>query len=376
MDLAKGYLYALYGEAGTAKSKPVLYGITADATDPGLEATAAYTVNADGDNDYFVTLGWTAIPGVTYKLERAASTTYPNPSLGAFTDIPLTGITAIAGRYAVVDTPTIRSSYVYRLSGTGIPTVTKTLADYPFSDSVDAELSVDESTTVAYATEVSITIEDTQNQPLYDNDLVVDIYRADGTSASESAYDTGAGKLNFKLLEAAFSLKDETPSTQPVYTDTGLVIGTKYVYRIVVKVKGGKELYNENADLQDNAGYVQTPSKPSISNFSSAITSSASSGNTYYYKFSSPPTLSGIQVQLQSKASTPANSSWVKVADSTVDKAGSTPPSGSSLVSGDSYFIVTKPSNVANTSYRIVLVDDEGNTASTADNASAYTINW
>ncbi|MDR0630283.1 MAG: hypothetical protein LBG24_11755, partial [Treponema sp.] len=128
--------------------------------------------------------------------------------------------------------------------------------------------------------------------------------------------------------------------------------------------------------LQDNAGYVQIPSVPTISSFSSAISSTGNSGDTYYYKFSSSPSFSGIQVQLQSKASTPATSSWVKVADSTVDKAGSTPPSGSSLVSGDSYFTVTKPSNSASYSYRVVLVDKAGNTASTADNASAYTINW
>jgi hypothetical protein len=374
LDLTKGYLYALYAETGTganpAKSLPTLYGLAPAAAPANtLSVVSTYTTNTAGDRDYSVTIGWTAQEGAAYKLERALTTTYPN-AIGTFTEIALPA--TIAGRYTVLDTPAIRNSYIYRLTVTLEGTTTifeEALDDAPFREYVNSSISVASTNiSTAYATDVTI------SGLGYDNDLAVDIYRAEAdSSVSTGNYTTAVGKLNFTKIKENFSLKDSN-----TYTDEGLKIGTKYVYRHVVKA-GGKELYNTNENHLAKAGWVQIPSVPTLNNVQS-LSLSGSNNATYYYKVSVRYgiILSGTKVQLQSRAlNATADAPWVSGTDSTVTQfTGTTPPTGSNLSDDDYYVTLTKPANAANFSYRIVLVDQEGTTASTDNNVLAYTIDW
>ncbi|MDR0628387.1 MAG: hypothetical protein LBG24_01835, partial [Treponema sp.] len=369
LSASKGYIYALYTETGAgAKSETVVYAIKpADAEDPSLAAESSYVADAEGNRTYSVTIGWKAQSGATYKLERAPKTTYPTTSIGAFINVP-TG-TSVAGRYTVVDTPAIRSAYLYRLTVTyeGITRVyEKELKSEPFSDTVNAKIKVDSSTAYAYATKVTITLLDDTNPntnptlAYYDNDLEVDIYRAEGTTADTGKFGQPVGNVNFDRVAEKVSLRGEDNT----YEDKDLKIGTKYVYRLVVKTSAGKELHNTNTALSGNSGYVQEPSKPTFT--SSNVSAAGNSGSIYYYKVTpgTGPFL-GAKVEVQRKAD--GNSPWSFWADASVSnvQVGSTPPTGSSLTAGNYYFSVTKPTSPSG-QYRIVLVDQDGTVASTA----------
>ena len=384
LSASKGYIYALYAETGAgAKSETVVYAIKPEAAeDVTLDVNTSYVSDTAGNRTYSVTIGWKAQSGATYKLERAPKTTYPTTSIGAFINVPIGD--PVAGRYTVVDTPAIRSAYLYRLTVTyeGITRVyEEELKSEPFSDTVNAKIKVDSSTAYAYATKVTITLLDDTNPntdpspAYYDNDLEVDIYRAEGTTADTGKFGQPVGNVNFDRVAEKVSLKGEDNT----YEDKDLKIGTKYVYRLVVKTSAGKELHNTNTDLSGNSGYVQEPSGPKSNETQSAsATSAGSNGNTYYYKATN--LLQGAKVQLQRRAS--STSSWSSVSDgSSVIKITSTgtPPTGSSNLSGgDSYFTVTKPADTSGYSYRVMLVDQDGTVASTANNETALvsSLSW
>jgi hypothetical protein len=375
LDPEKGYLYALYAQVGERKSSPVLYGLGVDTdpiSGPDFDVKTSYTTAADGTRTYSVTLGWNAAVDATYKLERAP-VAYSTDAIGAYTTVTVP--VAVGGRYTVVDNPAIRQSYIYRLTATvnGVETVSYTSLDAdPFTESVDSQsFYASSSTSTAYAIELGFSPSN------YVNDITADIYRAAvpenllNTWVNTGRYSSDAiEKSAFALIKAGHPVKDGN------YTDAaGLVIGTKYVYRVVYKV-GAKTLY----DSTDETGYVQQPSVPYIPGYSYITDRNAVSGiqyfeiSNYYYNIL---ILAGTQVQLQSKA-TSADAPWSPGNAVLVLKTSNTGsgPTGSGIGADSYYFSFSIPAAAAQTAnnYRLVIVDQggtDGNTGDTSDQASS-----
>jgi hypothetical protein len=234
------------------------------STDTGVEIKVkVLDTDLDSTKGYLYAL-YAQTGKETYKLERAPATVIPEESssgsenvvvaTGEFTIVPITG-TPVNNHYIVVDKPDIRSAYIYRLSGAGIKTVTKEFSDYPFIDSVEATISAEEDETSSTTKAVNVTIKvQEESQDVYDNDLVVDIYRAVGITTGSGQSQTVVAAGNFTSLKESFSLKNENNSQdQPVYKDDKeLKGGTSYVYRFVVKTSGGKELSNTSETVEDS----------------------------------------------------------------------------------------------------------------------------
>jgi hypothetical protein len=371
LSTTKGYLYALYAEVGGAKSVPVLHGLAASsvAEPDSYEVIPSYTT-AGGVRTYSVTIGWSAQPGVTYTLSRAVKTTYPAPSVGDFVVIAPSP-TANAGRYTVIDAPAIRKSYVYRLAAT-IEGVTSyfdedldATDDPVFQEYVDAALSVASSAATAYATDITLDLSG------YTADITADIYRAEvpenlSSSPTNGDWDDSIEKAAFAKVHSDVAVDGAT------ITDTGLTIGKQYAYRVVYKL-GAVELVNEDEDLKGNAGYVQTPSVPSVSSVSDA----GYNGNIYYFEVAGSA-LQEAEIELQRRAAGTFGA-WSRVNVDTVRVTGITPPTGSSsLTSGDLYVQFGAPNTGDQTAYeyRLVLVDGAENTASTPLTSTGVISGW
>jgi hypothetical protein len=379
LDLSAAYIYALWAEVGGRKSPTATYSVApATISEPtDFEVNPSYTEADNGVRTYQTTIAWAAQDGVTYTLARADLATYPVPAIGAFST-DLTVPAAIAGRYTVIDTPATRKSYVYRLTATAANGVVsyfdKVLNSDPFREYINESLSVSRSTESAYTLVVELV-----PNGAYANDLTADIYRAEvpknlATPPTEDSFTNAVEKTAFVKIKADHALSDDDE-----YIDSdNLVLGTQYVYRVVYKL-GTTELYNIDDDLKGSAGYVRSPTTDTITGVSDA----GNNGNSYYFKVTAPGTpLLGSQVQLQSKVDSPTPADpaddWIVVSSSSgvvqIPATATSMPTGSAgLAAGDYYFTITKPSNattLGNNEYRLVAVNQAGNTANTAYTAT------
>jgi hypothetical protein len=346
LEPTKNYLYALYAEVGGKKSAPVLKGLAA-ATVPvagvAFDIETSYET-VDDTRIYSAAIGWNAAEGVTgYNLERAITTTYPTQTTGAFTAITVPA--PVGGRYTVIDSPAIWQSYVYRLTATvnGVAVVKEeTLNTDPFSEAVSSSspYSVAASTTTAYATEISFT-----TGLGYIKDITADIYRA-VVPASTSLSN---GFTAYAYEQAAFEeIATDLPVDDGDYLDTaGLIIGTKYIYRVEYKV-GSKTLYYSDDSVRGYTGYVQTPSVPSLSFSSYAGTVGTTSMTNYFIVTGTAPLNAIVKIQTRDSGSSDA---WVDyslqgfvVRHPTTATA---PITGTSVTPGSYYFSITRATSAA-----------------------------
>ncbi|MDR2071723.1 MAG: hypothetical protein LBP81_09955 [Treponema sp.] len=341
---SKSYLYALYAEAGGAKSATVTDNIESfDVPDvSSFDLEMSYKEESDTRRTYTVTIGWNKVEGHSgYTLEKAPVTTsLTNPSktvIGDYTPISIPDTALQGNRYTVTDSPALWKSWKYRLTSKDADGVEayseKDLNSDPFRDRVYSGINVSSSSTTAYATNVSIWGLD------YTTDIFVDIYRAEVPASISTSTDTGATtsaveNAGFVLVRKNFHLKGNAS-----YTDEGLVIGTKYIYRHVVKASPegiadtAREISNRWYTDNNYTGYVQLPSVPYVSYISNAGSNTTTTTTTYYFKLYGSIRLS-TKIQLQKWS---ANSGWSKFADAVVSRAATTLPSGSSLSEGDYY---------------------------------------
>jgi hypothetical protein len=339
-----------------------------------------------------VTLGWTKQDGVaSYTLLRAPVTNYPSTT-GDFVPVTIpAGQPDASGRYTITDTPAIRKSYKYRLvahDAAGSTVVAeKDLNSDPFIDSVSSSLTVN-STNIgtAYAAQVEI-----GNPSAYLTDLYVDIYRAEvpaNASPTPGSYQNVAVNSSapaFTRIENGLSLKGNNLT----YLDTGLTIGTNYIYRHVIKygatASAAVELPNTAATASgdpvvDFTGYVQTASVPSASGGAviTQVSASSSGTNTMYYFTITGGTLTNLReatVQVQTRATTAAAlTSWSAYSSITPGSIAYTTTSiaAGTVPANTYYFTITRPTAAlpVTNDYRLVLVDQDGNVAS-YDAASA-----
>jgi hypothetical protein len=390
---SKGYIYALYAEVEIAKSAPGFYGAAAltvpTTTDLNI---ATYTVPDASDPDILthkVTLGWTKQADVTsYSLLRAPITGSPaNPTdltkavIGDFVAVGGTLTPDASGRYTVTDTPPIRKSYKYRLvahdaAGSTVAEETNLVAD-PFRDYISSALTVNNTgIDTAYAAEVQI-----GSPSAYEGDLYVDIYRA---TVPETIPGLSAGYQNVAVSDTAFAkIADGIPlkggGNALTYLDTGLTIGTYYVYRHVVRygatAAAAVELPNTAVDggsnpIVDFTGYVQTASVPSAITAVASATITSGSTTRYYYTLSGTPVnAKSATVRVQSRASGStgdwtdhAYSGSIALYPDTNTNNLEWASTDTGVSPGDYYFyIATTGSAAASTNYRIVLADEDGN---------------
>jgi hypothetical protein len=329
----------------------------------------------------------------SYTLLRAPVTTNPSKT-GDFETINTSSITPDAlGRYSFTDTPPIRQAYKYRLvanDGAGSYVAAETdLNTDPFLDYGASTISVS-STNIgtAYAAQVTISAPST-----YPTDLYVDIYRA---TVPANAGSTPGIYQNVAVEDGAFGT---TPITTLAlkdgitYTDTGLVIGTNYVYRHVVKYGAtaatAKELRNTSTTNTAYTGFVQTASRPNISSApSTPVTITGTSTNRAYLVVSGT-NLGGAQLRIQTRSTTAAatdpwtddittgltigNNSRITQYTNTAAQEWSNTATG--VTTGDYYFYLEKANSATaptNTNIRIVLVDQNGNTPA----STGSTVTW
>jgi hypothetical protein len=389
LALNTGYLYALYAQVGNAKSAPDVYGAAAVPVPTTTTLNIqTYTVADASDSDiltYKVTLGWTKQDGVnSYTLLRAPVTNYPS-NTGDFVTIGGTLTPDASGRYTVTDTPPIRKSYIYRLvahDAAGSTVVAESDLDSdPFSDSVESALVVDDgkSTSIgtAYATEVTI-----GSPSGYLTDLYVDIYRATvpaSASPSSGYQDIAVSDTAFTKIVDGRALKGNNLP----YLDTGLVIGTNYVYRHVIRqgataaaaveiTNTAKTTGGSPVPVVDFTGYVETASVPGVSSSASLAGTSVSGSNTTYYFTISGGTLDNLQganVQTQARAGTAGTGgNWgsSNIGGGTITRTSSSSLTTPVAVPANTYyFTITRPTTLTGTNdYRLVLADQDGNVAS------------
>jgi hypothetical protein len=407
--LDKGYLYALFAKSGDRKSVPVLYGIKQVDVPAAvaLNIQSIYQPNAtDADiGTYRFTIGWNAQEGVSYKLYKAPltkfrvtatvpSVTYGYDVTGNFTEIAITAADNLAGgRYTVYDTPAIRQGWKYRLvsSWTTAPDITRTIEEQfiadPFNDYVSSALTVTKSTTHAYSNSIAI-----GSPSSYLSDLYVDIYRATVPASLEVTSGSLGNYANTAIEDAKFApLATNIPlkGNNLTYLDEGgLVIGTQYIYRHVVKVgataAASVEIRNLNASVTTNTGIVQEPSTPNItfSSYAGAVTSGSSTQNYYIVTSTTAPLNAVVKVQTRDTGSSGA---WV---DS--DLQGTVarhPPTATAAITGTSvspgsyYFIITRGSTAtapAGKDLRLAVVDQDGNVTAKANGSSGLggSVTW
>jgi hypothetical protein len=381
LDPTKNYLYALYAEVGGRKSAPALKGLaaqTVSVTALAFDIETSYTTAADDTRTYSATIGWNAAEGVTnYKLERATTTTYPTQTTGDFSPVPGT-LSAVGGRYTVIDTPAIRQSYVYRLTATvnNVAVVSyEILNTDPFSAAVLGQYdsstgqyqpySVVQSTTTAYATEIRFTTGSD-----YTKDITADIYRAE-VPASTSV---STGSFTASAVEQAAFTKLTTTAAHPVdegsYLDSGLTIGAKYIYRVEYKA-GGKTFYYSDTTVRGYTGYVQTPSVPYSSTSSIYNVGTPSGGSpsvTRQYYTITGSAIKNARIISQSRTQTPSSDWGTYTGGISTTVASYIPAAGTTdnlkweaqdtgVTPNSEYFYFVTPTAVANTQFRLVLVN-------------------
>jgi hypothetical protein len=388
IELKQAYLYALYAELEGRKSATSFYALKpAEIAQPyGYDATVTYAENATtGNRDYKVTIGWFAQAGVeTYKLARAEKTTYPTQTYTGFTTELTVPKESVGGIFTVIDTPPIRKAYVYRLTAITTDGLTSDFyteldgdvyAEYITVDNSygngSGDFSVAQSSIDAYTNILTF-------NPGYKNDLTVRIYRAEvpytGTPNPNGTY-SSANAVYTELTTTPLALKDTG-----TYSDSELTLGKYYAYRIAYYA-GSKQLTilqstNAEAGL-GNGGLVQTPKTTTIIAVSDAGSTPTGATTTFYFRVTNPSApLLGSQVQLQSKAdtATPADPWTAGTVGSVVyiPLSATVLPTGSSLSAGDYYFTIVQPALAvtAVNAYRLVAVDQDGNTANTFDSAT------
>jgi hypothetical protein len=385
LESGKNYLYGLYAEVGGRKSYTALYGIKAEEVslaELDFDVKASYTETADV-RTYSATIGWNAAEGVltgNYKLERAITAEYPTKTTGAFTVVSATPATptAVGGRYTVIDTPlTIRQSYVYRLTATvnGVDVISyKSLSEAPFReyDETTSAYTVSSSSIgTAYATEISFSL-----NTGYDKDITADIYRA--VVPANSSISTG---LTTKAYEEAAFTKLTTTAAHAVadgdYIDylSSADIDTQYIYRVEYKA-GGQPLYLPkfvDSDDKTYTGYVQTPSVPYYSSQNLVGTPSYGSPSvTRQYYTISGTNIFGAQIISQSRKQS-TGGDWGTGGGISTTVASYTPAAGTTdnlkwgtgagapdtgVGPNNEYFYFVTPTAVADTEFRLVLVNN------------------
>jgi hypothetical protein len=371
LDSAKGYLYALVADNGTAKSEPAVYRVAPGsiAAPAAFKARAAYVENTEGKRDYHAVISWGAQAGnPKYELARAAK---DGDTLGEYT-LAIGGptLTAEGGRYTVTDPATIRKSYTYRLTATINEVQYLYFTDLdgePYREEGNWSLSAKSSENTAYAVELTI------GENSYLGDVTVDIYRAKAAESSQVGYFT-------KLVdESAFTRLKEGASLDKgnKYVDLTGILGETYVYRFEVKAKDGAVLTNTNPKLLFKAGIVVQPSKPH--NVTSITTAGKLANNDQYFKvtktYGDNNPLADTKIQLQYRKDGSADTvTWTDSgAPVLVHKAMSDLTEGSEVSEDDWYFVIREPSQTLQTTneYRLVVVDQDGNTAKNDNTASA-----
>jgi hypothetical protein len=387
---SKNYLYVLYAETGTApniaKSAPGFGSVSAFTVPaaPILDLETSYVEDVNARRTYSVVVGWNKEDGhASYLLEKAPVTTSPTDSsktiTGAFVTVAANPMADASGRYTVIDKPDLWKAWKYRLTAKdadGVPIYSeKNLSTYPFLDSVNSSISVAASNQTAYANKITI------GDPGYKTDVFVDIYRAE-VPANSSVSVVDDDFTNHAAEDTAFTRIKENLSlkTDLTYTDENLFIGTKYIYRHVVKVSSNGTaanavaIANTNGLVIANTGYVKEPSVPRIT----GVVSDAGKNTTspiYYFKVPQS-TLAATKVQLQRRSATTSNpgaDTWSGVATDTLRVVlTATPPAGSSLAQNDCYVQFNEPSAADKGSYeyRLVLVDQEGTVADNSAGAN------
>jgi hypothetical protein len=218
----------------------------------------------------------------------------------------------------------------------------------------------------------------------------VDIYRAEAPQSVTSAgFNNSVEKEAFKLIAQNWPLL-ETPGQEDnsgtTYTDKGpvwksnndttaLLIGTRYVYRVVYKV--GSTVLSDDSYFGSNAGYVQTPSRPNVSVNASLYDVTNASARRFYYTVSQSGSygIIGATVQVQSRTRNTTTSPWSEWANTNISSgpiAEHNSNAGDDLKWGtvdtgvpnnSFYFYIAVPSTAmtANTQYRLMLVNGNGN---------------
>jgi hypothetical protein len=370
----KGYLYALFAVKGNARSPAVTAQVPAHTLPVGDLAFDVQAAVIGGQ--YRAVIGWNGRPGQTYELTRAEVTAYPETKTGDFGPIPGIGTPTAdsSGRYTVVDAPAIRKSYKYRLAvrANGLTEYkVVNLNQGVFRDYVESDIHVNNDSRMgdfdsAYATRVDITGGDANV-----SDLMVDIYRAVVPSNLEGQVRDGE-YTDFAIGATAFTLIKTLPFTDNVsHIDTGLVIGTHYVYRHVVRTTTGTVL--SNTATAGKTGRVQSPSKPFIQASWAPDVKTGIAGNRWYYRVQGSY-LEGAVVRFQTAplnspndwsdavslpyfALTPVtkNTSGRNIIDAGTNTE-------TNIANGEYYFIVSGPTLMpSGANYRIVLVNKEGN---------------
>jgi hypothetical protein len=396
LDPVKAYLYALYAEVDGRKSAPKLHGLAAQTVNIdalNFDVETSFTTATDNTRAYSVTIGWNKVEGASvYTLEKAITTKYPTETIGAYTAVGTAAPAQVGGRYTVTDTPAIRQSYKYRLTVTvnGVEVVGfRDLNSDPFREYVEgSSFSVNPSSDTAYATDISFTPSE------YVKDLKADIYRAEVPKSSSQNIGFSQKAIEqaaFKPVIANHPLALDQYGNIATYTDTGLAIGTQYIYRVEYKYKvivDGKEEERVLRDASPYAGYTGYVQNPSVPQFYSSNVNLSYKGTQNYYTVSfvnySEKLLINAQIVSQTRsynATTGQYSEWtagggitgtlaLHSADETSNvKLGTGAGAIDTGVSpGSYYFFVTPPTNPGTTQYRLVLVDDKN-----ADNYSYLT---
>jgi biotin carboxyl carrier protein len=395
LDPAKSYLYVLYAEINGRKSAPV-YATLAPVTEKIPAITFAIedisTVNDDnGTISPKITIGWIAqaddTADVKYTLERILLA-YPTNIPDDTDDITPEGLTPKAGRYTVIDTAVQpRHSYVYRLTRNngGVKTSHELLLNEdPFLPTVSVGLSAAVSTSTAYAIDVSVPYSGS-----YKKDLYVDIYRAevpeiinssvsDNNFTEEAVEDSAFVKIKENLhlyTDTTYTDKDADPATAGIQN---LRIGTKYIYRHVVKVSPDGTAGNATTVIDNTAatsgtpivkktGFVKQVTAPTVGTVTNAASHTVDTVTTLYFKVGTP-VKAGTKIELQKRADPPTDvaNPWSLVTTETVRLTSDTPPTGSTgLTEGDYYIQFTQPdpSPDPDYAYRLVLVNQTGTLA-------------
>jgi hypothetical protein len=160
------------------------------------------------------------------------------------------------------------------------------------------------------------------------------------------------------------------------YPDTDLTIGTKYIYRVEYKAGGGKTLYYSEDTVHGYTGFVRTPSVPSLSISLVGTPTYGTPAVTRNYYTVTGTAVRNAQIISQSRTQNPSTGVWtnwgsgggisttvtsyIPLANTTDNLKWGTGAGAvdTGVVPNSDYFYFVAPTAVANTEFRLVLVNN------------------
>jgi hypothetical protein len=277
VDISKAYVYIILAKNTTAKSSSPAIKATKviTPTDTTTDDFTAAPTTAPGGTPQ-ITISWTKAVDETYVLSRAEVTYDPDGntilSIGPYTTVSVPADQP--SEVIVIDTPTVRHSYMYNLKVTktngSVRNVTQPVKTAPYSSlNVSASISASPSSTSVYSTDVTVNV---SGAGPYTADLSAEIFQAtyDNRTSTENSTWTSKGKLTAAQLGAGTGL-----------TVSGLTPDQYYVYQAKITSGTGTTtvvLKNTDSSYRVNPSYGSTLTSYYNPTVSASSTKNASTG--------------------------------------------------------------------------------------------------